>query len=174
MRTIAALNLLFRAGVELPEDLSIATEEFREGWNLSRLVDIRLLKKKILNCGWNLTKLGDGFVRSGVGDTSQEAISSALKLALHRLSEHFNAVEVEYIELTQYPWFFLARVRISYYRIEQSAVEPVSDYAGSLPIASRQRRLPRQSAAPYLHYDSASPMLKEMLILSRSTQERTH
>ena len=38
MRIIAELNLLLRAGVELPEGLKLATDEFLEGWNLSRSV----------------------------------------------------------------------------------------------------------------------------------------
>jgi hypothetical protein len=167
------LNLLLRARVELPEGLSLATEEFREGWNFSRSVDVRRLEKKILNRGWNFIKIGDGAVRSGVGDTSQQAIASALKLALRRISEHFNAVEVEHIELTQYPWFFLARVRVNPYRIQQSAVVPVSDDAGPSPNTPRRKRLPRQSSALYPHFGSAIPMLKEMLISSRSTQART-
>jgi hypothetical protein len=173
MRTIAELNLLLRARVELPEDLRLATEEFHEGWNLSRSVDARRLEKKILDRGWSFIKIDGGALRSGVGDTSQEAITSALKLALRHISEHFNTVEVEHIELTQYPWFFLARVRINPYRIQQSAVVPVLNNAGSLPATPRRKRLPRQSAVLCPYSSSAVPMLKDMLILSRSTLERT-
>jgi len=172
MRTIAELNLLLRARVELPEGFRLATEEFREGWNFSRSVDVCRLEKKILNRGWNFIKIGDGPQRYGVGDTSQEAIGNALVHALRRISENFNAVEVERIELTQYPWFFLAGVGVCTYRIQQVAVLPAPDHASLVSAAPGRRRLPRQSAALYPHSGCAMLMLKEMLILSSSTHER--
>ncbi len=141
MRTIAELNVLLRERTELPVGLKLATVEFREGWNFVRSADARRLEKRIQARGWNFIRIADGSLRSGVGDTSQEAIASALKLALRRVSKHFNAVEVEHIELTQYPWFFLARVRVYPYRIQQGAVLPVPDEAFPVPIASRQGRL---------------------------------
>jgi len=103
-----------------------------------------------------------------VGDTSQEAIASALKLALRRISDHFNAVEVERIELTQYPWFFLARVRIYPFRIQQGAVMPVGDEIMPLSVAPRRRRLGPNSAEMFPNFGSAMPMLKEMLTASRA------
>jgi hypothetical protein len=177
MRTIAELNMLLRARVELPVGLKLATEEFREGWNFVRSGDARRLEKKIQTRGWSFIKIADGSLRSGVGETSQEAIASALKLALRRVSTHFNAVEVEHIELTQYPWFFLARVRVYPYRIQQGAVVPLPDEAAAMPMAARSRRLPPQSAEPFPHFGSAMPMLKEMLVSAgvpaRSSQAGT-
>jgi len=173
MRTVATLNVLLRSRVELTEGLILGAEEFREGWNFLRSVGVGSLEKTILNHAWSFIKIDGGAQTSGVGNTSQEAIASALKLALRDISEHFNAVEVEYSELTKYPWFFLARLRINPYRIQQGAVEPVSDDAGPLPNVLRPKRLPRQSAVLYPHPGSAMPMLKEILILSRSTHERT-
>ncbi len=70
-----------------------------------------------------------------MGDTSQEAINGALKLALRHVSERFNAAEVERIELTQYPWFFLARVRVYPYRIQQHAV--LAEVEEAEPMATR-------------------------------------
>jgi hypothetical protein len=163
MRNIAELNLLLRVRVELPEGLRLTTEEFREGWNFARSLDAPRLEKKILKRGWNFIKIADGPLRSGVGETSQEAIASALKLTLRHVSEQFNAVEVEHIELTQYPWFFLARVRVCPFRIQQSTVLPEADERESVPIASRQRRLPLQTAALCPQFASAMPMLKEAL-----------
>src|ERR1035437_28140 len=138
MRTIAKLNLLLRAHIELPDGLKLASDEFSEGWDFARSVDARRLEKQIVMRGWSFTRIADGSLRSGVGDTSQEAIASALKLALRRISTHFNAVEVEHIELTQYPWFFLARVRVYPFRIQQDAVSPVPDEAEAFPIRRRE------------------------------------
>jgi len=173
MRTIAELNMLLRERIELPVGLKLATEEFRDGWNFMRTGNAPRLRKKIQTLGWNFIKIADGSLRSGVGDTSQLAIASALGLALRRVSGHFNAVEVEHIELTQYPWFYLARVRIYPYRIQQGAVLPVPDEELPVSMAMRQRRLPPQAAELFPYFGSAMPMLKEMLVASRSSQART-
>jgi len=170
MRTIALRNVLLRSGIELPRSLKLETDEFREGWEFVRTLDARRLEKQILHSGWNFIKIADESLRSGVGETSQEAIASALKLALRRISAHFNAVEVEHIELTQYPWFFLARVRVYPFRIQQGAVLPVSDKAEESPVSHRQRRLPAHAEVLYPHFESALPQLRQMLAISRTAQ----
>jgi hypothetical protein len=173
MRTIAELNMLLRARIELPEGMKLATEQFREGWNFVRTGDAPRLKMKIQARGWNFIKIADGSLRSGVGDTSQQAISSALKLALRRVNEHFNAVEVEHIELTQYPWFFLARVRIYPYRIQQGAVMCALYEALPEPMALRHGQLAPQAADLFPHFGSAIPLLKQMLVSSINSQARS-
>ncbi len=121
MPIISERNVLLRARVEVPAGLKLMTKEFREGWTFVA-GDSSQVAKKIRTGGWSFVKIADPSLRSGVGETSQEAIAGALALALRRISEHFNAVEVEHIELTQYPWFCLARIRIYSYRIQQRAV----------------------------------------------------
>ena len=122
MRSIAELNMLLRVPAQLPVGLKLATNEFHEGWGFVT-GNANSLERKIRTRGWNFIKIADGSLRSGVGETSQEAIASALKLALRRVSMHFNAVEVEHIELTRYPWFFLARIRIY----------PYPDFGSAMP-----------------------------------------
>jgi hypothetical protein len=173
MRNIAELNILIREPVELPGGLKLASEEFDEGWSLLRSIDAERMEKKIRTRGWNFIRIADGSLRSGVGDSSQAAIASALKLALRRVDEDFSAVEVEHIELTKYPWFTLARVRVFPYRIQQGAVFAAPDKTLPLAIPLRQRRLPLHSAALYPQFGSAMPLLKEMLTSARYSQERT-
>jgi hypothetical protein len=174
MRMIAELNVLLRVRAELPVGLKMATDEFREGWKFVRSGDVHRLEKRIRRRGWNFIKIADGELRSGVGDTAQLAIASALKLALRRVSEHFNAVEVEHIELTRYPWFCVARVRVFPYRIQESAVHPVPDLcpdeAVAMPVAARQKRAQPRYAEPFPDFASEMPMLKEMLIASANSQ----
>jgi hypothetical protein len=172
MHTIAELNMLLRMRVELPVGMKLATDEFREGWNFLRTGNAHRLERKIQTRGWNFIKIADGVLRSGVGETSQEAIAGALKLALRRVSEHFNAVEVEHIELTQYPWFFLARVRVNPYRIQQSAVLPISDEAVPDSMPARSRRFPDGSAALFPRFGSAMPQFRELLVSARISGTR--
>lgn len=173
MRTIDELNMLLRTRIELPAGLNLATDEFHEGWSFLRTVDAQRLKAKIQTRGWNFIRIADESLRSGVGDTSQEAIAGALKLALRRVSTHSNAVEVERIELTQYPWFFFARVIVHPYRIQQEAVLPEHDEAAPKAIAHRQRRRTRQADEQFPHFGSAMPQLKKMLALSQISEART-
>jgi len=153
MHKITELNMLLRARVELPDGMKLAMVEFREGWNFVRTGNAQRLEKKIQTRGWN-------FIR----------IASALKLALRRVSGHFNAVEVEHIELTRYPWFFLARVKVYPYRIQQGAVLPISDAAMPDPVPLRPRRFPDGSAALFPKYNRAIPLLRELLVASHSSE----
>jgi hypothetical protein len=166
MRNIAETNLLVKTRVELPNGLKLATEEFREGWSFTRSLDARRLHKKIQKHGWNLVRNSAGLERSGVGPTSQHAIACALTLALRRLTPGFNAAEIEHIQLTQYPWFFLARVIVHPYLIQESATLSVCDDVRPLPIRARQRSLPLHTAALHPLFASAMPQLKELLTLS--------
>jgi len=170
MRTIVERNMLLRARTELPDGLKLSTDEFREGWEFVRTYNACRLEKQIALRGWNFIRIDEESLRSGVGETSQEAIASALKLSLRRISALFNAVEVAHIELTQYPWFFLARVRIIPFLIQQGAVMPVSDKAEVLSTRHRQRRLPAQAEVLYPHFESVIPQLKKMLVISRTAQ----
>jgi hypothetical protein len=163
MRDIAAQNVLLRMRVELPVGLKLTIHEFRDGWNFVTN-DASRLEKRIRMRGWNFIRIADSALKSGVGETSQEAIAGALKLALRQMSAHFNAAKVEHIALTQYRWFYLARVRVYPYRIQQDAVLPVFDEAEDLPVAPRQKRLPLHAAALYPGFGSAMPGLKQMLV----------
>ena len=171
MRTIAELNLLLHTTAELPTGLKLTTEEFDEGWSFVRRVDARKLEKRIHTRGWNFIRFAGGSLRSGIGDTSQEAVASALKLALRRVSNHSNAVEVEHIELTRYPWFFLARVRVYPYRIQESsalempagAIEAITAYSPDLQDGTEEH-------LPII--GSAMPLLKELLVASKISEPR--
>ncbi|MGD0892025.1 MAG: hypothetical protein ABR923_10860 [Terracidiphilus sp.] len=161
MRTIAELNLLLHEQIQLPDGLKLETEEFREGWSFVKRSNARRLEKRVLKSGWNFIRIGDGSLRSGVGDTSQEAIASALNQALRRVSTHFNAVEVKRIELTRYPWFFLARVKVNPYRIQEEA-----EIAASMMevCEAEATRTSENRAGLSSEFTGAMPMLKQMLI----------
>jgi hypothetical protein len=165
MCTIVESNVLLRTQTELPIGFKVATDEFHEGWNRMKAGSTRRLERKVQARGWNFIKIADGTLRSGVGETSQEAIANALKLALRRAGEHSNAMEVERIELTQYPWFFVARLRVHPYRIQQGDVLPVPDEAEA-PTAARRSRLSPEEVALDPQFLNAMPMLKEMLTSS--------
>ena len=170
MLSVTESNMLLRQRAELPMGLKVATTEFRDGWGLMRSGGAVRLERKIRARGWNLIAIPNGSLRSGVGDTSQTAIASALGLALRRVDAQANAVEIERVELTQYPWFFLARVRVHTYRIQQGVEQPVLCEA-ALPIPTRRRRS-FDSSEPSTEFGSVMPMLKWILTVSKVSEVR--
>ena len=108
MLKITELCVLLRAEVELPPSFPIKRGELIDGWTLVRPRGSRMLEKKIRRCGWHSIRIANESRQSGVGDSPQQAIACALKLAVRSFSEYFNAVEVRHIRLTKYPWFVLA------------------------------------------------------------------
>jgi hypothetical protein len=127
MRNIAELTVLLRERVALPDHFKLVTEEFREGWDFVLPGDAHWMEKKIRRCGWHFIRIAEGSLKSGIGQTPQEAIAGALKLALRCINGRFNGAEVGHIELKEYPWFVLAKVTAYPYQIQRSAILSVSD-----------------------------------------------
>jgi hypothetical protein len=168
MRAIAERNMLLRERVAVPLGLSLVREEFRDDWGFVPKVNADRLTRKIHPHGWRCLKVAGEVLRSGVGATSKEAVASALKLALRNIGEDSNAVEVAHIELTQYPWFFLARVSISPYVIEPGNPTPAADDTPLRLISGLPRRPMRKSTRQLPRFACAMPQLKQMLISSRT------
>jgi hypothetical protein len=134
MFKIAEQTALVRGHAELSSDFAFVTEEFRDGWNFVLFGDMRRLEGGIGIPRWRLSRIAEASLKSGVGKTPQEAIASALKLALRRVDDCFSVAEVERIELTKYPWFVLARVTVYPCQMGQSALVSVFDEALPLPM----------------------------------------
>ncbi len=172
MHKVSELNLLVRACIELPPGLKMARVRFQEGWDFAGLEDARRMEKSVQRRGWHLIRMADGSLRSGVGHSAQDAVASALKLALRYVSLHSNAVEVEHIEVSEYPWFFLAKVRVFPYRVQQDPVLSVlDDFTDSSALAGNGHS---RAHAPWMYprVSSATPVLRQMLIASRRQQAR--
>jgi hypothetical protein len=152
MTTISESNVLLRADVPLPAGFKVATDEFHQGWNRMRSGGAGRLDKKIKARGWSFTRAPGGTLRSGVGKTAQEAIGSALCQALAEMDQDSHAVEVGQMQVTSYPWFFVARVRVEPYRIQ--------------PVVVNEQAMPatavRSANAPglYTQYGSTMPLLR--------------
>jgi hypothetical protein len=134
MRDITEHTVLSRVTVKLPNNLTVETEDFLEGWSFLRSGDLHWVDKEIRKCGWHFIWIADSSQRGGVGQTEQAAIAAALKLALRRVSPDFNAANVDTIELVQYPWFFIAKVRVYPYQIQQDVVLLTSEKDMPPPI----------------------------------------
>jgi len=139
LHTIAEKDWLVRAHMELPLCLMLATSGFRDGWDFIQFENAERLDKRLRTMGWNLVRIC-GFQKSGVGDSSQQAMAGALRLALRTLGGHLSAVEVGDISLKRYPWFCLATVVVYPYWIQQYTALLASDCA-ALRLDSERRRM---------------------------------
>lgn len=134
MQDITELTVLSRVTAKLPDSLKFATEDFQEGWTFLRSGNVHWMDKEVRNCGWHFSWIAEPSRRTGVGQTAQAAIAGALKLALRRVGPCFNAANIDNIELTWYPWFFITKVRVYPYQIQQDAVLRVSQGIAPLPM----------------------------------------
>lgn len=172
MPRITELSVLLRAAAELPPSLIMKRGEFMDGWNIAQTGGASPLERRIRSRGWHFIRIAEESGQSGVGDSSQEAIACALKLAVRGFSEYFNVVEVRHIHLTRYPWFVIARLGVCPYRIQQSLVQFVPDNALPLPPTARRRQLPANASWLYPQFGPEMVMLKEMLLQSRTKSVR--
>jgi hypothetical protein len=169
---LTELSVLLRAEAELPPSLLKTSGGFTEGWKIARRGGASLLERTIRRHGWHFIRIADETRQGGVGETSQQAIASALQLALRSISEYFNAVEVRHIHLTRYPWFVLARVGVFPYRIQHSPVQFVPDDALPLPALTRRERLPVNALWLFPQFGREIPATNEMPTQSRSKYGR--
>ena len=157
------LSVLLRAETELPPSLVKTSGGFMEGWNIARRGGAGLLERRIRRHGWYFIRIADEIRRGGVGESSQQAITSALQLAVRSVNEYFNAVEIRNIHLTRYPWFVLARVGVFPYRIQRSPVQFVPDDALPVPAHARKRQLPAGASWLFPQFGPEMSPVKEML-----------
>ena len=171
MLRITESSVLLRAGVEIPASLIVKKGEFIDGWSVVRQSSARLLEKKTRKCGWQFIRIAGESRPSGVGESPQQAIACALKLAVRSFSEYFNAVEVRRIRVTTYPWFVIARLGVFPCRIQQGPVHFVPDDVLSPPVSTRGRQLLPNASLLFPQFAREMPAIKEMLTQSRSKFE---
>ena len=168
---LTELSVLLRVETELPSNLIMTGSEFMAGWNLVRPGGASLLERRIRRYGWHFMRVADETQRGGVGESSKQAIASALQLAVRGISDYFNAVEVRNIHLTIYPWFVLARLGVFPCRIQQNPIQFVPDDAQPLPVPTRREQLPVDGSWLFPQFGLEMPMVKEILTQSRSKGE---
>jgi hypothetical protein len=164
MRDIAEFTVILREPIVIPGNFKLVTEKFSESWRFALKFNAQQLESRICEQGWGFSRISGGLRASGVGETSQEAIISALKLVVRHTSKQSNVAEVEYIELTHYPWFYLARVRACQYQIKKSMVRTVSDAASPLSGTSRYGIDSVHPDAQNSTFGCNMPRLKRMLV----------
>jgi hypothetical protein len=173
MHKIAESNVLLRTQSSLPEGFKALTEEFREGWLVMRTMGATQLGKKIRAKNWILVRSESNAKGSGVAKNEPDAIARALKQALRSVDVNSNAVEVNRVEVTAYPWFFLARLSVNPLRMQED-VSTLGEDGSTARIDGRSKSARRKSLIP-APFEGGIPALKALLTANKgssvSTQE---
>ena len=172
MRNIAELTMLQRGQTQMPSAFRPSTDTFQEGWNFVASENARGLERKIKTQGWHLIKIDAALRGSGVGETAQAAKVCALKLALRRVSDHFNVVKVQQVWVTEYPWFFVARVNLCRYRIQMDEFLPIAVEAAQLAARALRRPFAFGSIEMGPQLAGTMPLLRQMLAAPHIRENR--
>ena len=103
---------LLRVDAQLLVDLKVTTRKFRDGWDSVPSREARRFGKRVKRNDWELDVDASPLLKGGMGKTPEAATARALRLALRQVRESFNAARVEYLRVSQYPWFYLATVAV--------------------------------------------------------------
>jgi len=106
-----------RVDAQIQLGLNLTSGKLWEGWDCVPLEGVR--GDRVEMRAGQLAACGKPFLKGGKGNTPQEAIARALKLALRQVSKSFNAARVEYLPVQKYPWFYLATVVVYPQAIQQ-------------------------------------------------------
>lgn len=114
-------SVFLRNGSILPDRLDPCRQPVSEGWSVVEEIPALVFDTMIRQAGWHFMWLHDASSRSGIGLTEDAAIRRALSGALKGISRRFNAAKLDSVQITQYPGFQIANVRVQTLQIQRHA-----------------------------------------------------
>jgi hypothetical protein len=118
--------MFLRNGCLLPEGFRLKQERFNKGWMSAGDISSTGLDVTLRSAGWHFMWVQKACSRFGCGRTEAAAVSQATTRALDRISERFNAAEVDSVKVSNYPGFRIARVTAHARQIqEQDALSAI-------------------------------------------------
>lgn len=111
--------MFLRIGCDMPPHFALDQRPCADNWMLLEGIEAPMFGTMIRLAGWHFVHLHESYSRSGVGLSRDEAIYEALGRALKGLRMHFNAAELESLEVYSYPVFYIATVSLQPSRVQQ-------------------------------------------------------
>jgi len=168
MQTVLAKSsMLVRSGVILPPKLKLKTIQFTAPWNVVVSADAGWLEREVTSRNWHIVRIANGIIRSGIGNNSHTAIASAVNFALMQVNSGIHTLRIEHVKLTQYPWFVLACISMSPYRIQEGLTLTEADAAIALTFAPRHRRVSAPYISSYLKLGTNASAMKDILTVNK-------
>lgn len=130
-------SVFLRSDCILPDRLDPCLQPIGEKWSLVEEIPALVFDTMIRRAGWHFMWLQDACSRRGVGLTEEAAIRRALSRALKGVSKRFNAAELDSLEITEYPGFQIANLRIQSLQIQRDASLNIAAAQDSVPVPAR-------------------------------------
>ncbi|MFZ3342831.1 MAG: hypothetical protein WA213_18250, partial [Terriglobales bacterium] len=121
----------------LPDRLDLCLQPVDETWSVVEQIPALVFDTMIRRAGWHFMWLQDSRSRRGIGFTEEAAIRRALSLALKGVAKRFNAAELDSLQITEYPGFQIANVRIQTLQIQRHASLNVAVVQDPVPVPAR-------------------------------------
>ena len=102
--------MFLRESCLLPDGLNLRKQRYFQGWMHVDDLTATALDAKIRQAGWHFMWMLGSCIQRGYGWTSEGAVHQALKGALNKTGEQFNASELDSLLVKKYPGFFMAKV----------------------------------------------------------------
>ena len=127
-------SVFLRNGSDMPPHFDLAQQPYTKDWMLLEEIEAQVLDTMIRHAGWHFVCLQEDCSRSGIGLSRDPAIHQALVRALEGLKMRFNASELESIQVSSYPVFYIAKVTIQPRHIQRNtSLEIIEDDARAIP-----------------------------------------
>ena len=112
-------SVFLRKGCVMPPHFDLAQQPCADNWMLLDDIGSPVLDTMIRQAGWHFLCLQGSYSHSGVGRSRDGAIHRALARVLKGLKMRFNAAELESVQVSSYPFFYIAKVTVQACHIQK-------------------------------------------------------
>jgi hypothetical protein len=105
-------SVFLRKGCILPNPLDPLQGPIGDHWTMVEEIPASVFDTMIRHAGWHFMWVHGASARRGFGTTRDHATSRALSHALNGVRRRFNAAELDSVQVTKYPGFYMAKVAV--------------------------------------------------------------
>jgi len=120
-------SVFLRSSCILPSYLDPLREPFGDSWTHVEELTAPVFDTMIRRAGWHYICVDGTRSRRGLGVTREDATHRAMGRALGVVTSQCNAAELDFVQVTKYPGFHVARVTIQPRQIQQDTSLGIPD-----------------------------------------------
>ena len=120
-----------RSTCTLLRDVGVFEELFAGSWAHVEQVDSRVFDAMIRQAKWHFMWVHGSYSQRGFGRTEEIAIGRALERALRSVSTRFNVAEFDSLQISRFPGFYIANVKMNARQILQNTGLKISYCKGT-------------------------------------------
>lgn len=130
-------SVFLRNGCILPDRFDLSRQPIGKEWSVVEEIPALVFDAMVRQAGWHFMWLQEACSRRGFGLTGEAAFHHALSRALKGVSMRFNAAELDSVQITKYPGFQIANVRVQTLQIQRHASLDIAAGQHPLPVVAR-------------------------------------